>query len=173
MAFTSVVTVKAGFRHWHCTKLKYFITREMQIRYIYIRYIRYIYIFAHDWHLPICQCTETCPGVSFIKNDKSQCGTFTCFLVVYFGLVVLKLLVKAHRYSSPTHILYAVLFPAQGQFMMVFRNEYPLELALYMTTDFLCMCLCEWECACGSFTTFIYKRGESARFLYCIFQYRF
>ena len=27
--------------------------------------------FAHNWHLPHCQCTETCSHVSFIQNDIS------------------------------------------------------------------------------------------------------
>ena len=25
--------------------------------------------FAHNWYLPCCQCTETCPRVSFIQNN--------------------------------------------------------------------------------------------------------
>ena len=121
--------------------------------YICVCVYMYIYIFAHDWHLSICQCKEACPSVSFIKNDKSPCSTFTGFLVVYFGLFVLELVVKA--YSSSTNILYVVLFPAPGQFIMVFKNKNPLELALYMTTYFLCMCLCDLRCACGSFNTSI------------------
>ena len=42
------------------------------------------------------------------------------------------------------------------------QNENRLELALVMLSNMTVyfLCRCEWECACGSFTTSIYKRRE-------------
>ena len=70
--------------------------------------LRYMKQFAHSWHLPRCQCTETCSCVCFIQNDTY----WTAMEVVTIHFFSIYLLILS---TSSLPVLYFLYYSIQSK----------------------------------------------------------